>query len=661
MMESRAQNLDVPHFPLPSPSGAKRALLIGSPTGGLSGPETDLSTMTQVLQRYNFSCTLCFIEGRSTFPATRNGIFAAWEQLLQQTSPGDAVVIYYSGHGGLLEKDKKDVSNKRWRLQYIVPLDIDQTTPGDFRGITDVEISNFLMKLTKRTDNVTVILDCCHSASMARGPTRAKTLFPRDYPEVWRHMQAMFDQKTIGTDFFPQGNPNVVRFVGATASGSAYEKTFPDGRCMGALTEAIAEALTLALPNKASWRGILDHVRDRMSRTLPEQYVDVEGPAKRFCFTTSLETLSGSLPISIAQGGVGLVLAGGWLHGVSNGDKYAIMPYNEHKPVLANQIAIAEVRHVGVSSSAVSVDWRAPFNTLPEGAHAILIVKALKRLPVAVRGDDQFQKAMVSYINQSKYLRNAELSEQLSSLATISKEDSEFNIKTSAGVLRKWTVENADELQQASKTSMKVLTNFAKAHHLLTLKSREPWSHGLNVEYGWVVSGSRRPLTDPNYVLNVGQHLYISIRNTSKATVFVSIFELFADNVVLLSNLCPSGREIPADGHYEFGTVDFTGELIGSELDWPQNVPEDQEIHMTEVLVITDKRIDLRSLQTDVTLGKNRGHVETELEDIVEQIGYGGGRTRRESEDGYKPLKFGVMALSYKLTRKELPPETQGG
>ena len=661
MMEFRAQNLDVPHFPVLSQSSAKRALLIGSPTGGLSGPETDLSSIAQVLRLYKFSCTICFIEGRSTFPATRNGIFAAWEQLLQQTSPGDAVVIYYSGHGGLLEKDKKDVSNKRWRLQYIVPLDIDQTTPSDFRGITDVEISSFLMKLTKRTDNVTVILDCCHSANMARGPTRAKTLLPRDYPEVWRHMQAMFDQKIIGTDFFPEGNPNVVRFVGATASGSAYEKTFLDGRRMGALTEAITEALTLALPTQASWRGILDHVRDRMSRTLPEQYVDVEGPAKRFCFTTSLETLSGSLPISIAQGGVGLVLAGGWLHGVSKGDKYAIMPYNEDKPTLAKQIAIAEVRHVGVSSSAVSVEWRDPSNALPEGARAILLVKALNRLPIAVRGDDQFQKAMVSYINQSKYLRTAELSEQLSSLAIISKEDSDLNIQTSVGILRKWAVENADELQQAVKDSMKVLMNFAKAHHLLTLKSRIPWSHGLKVEYGWVNSGLRRPLTDPNYVLNVGQYLFISMRNTSKATIFVSIFDLLADNVVLVSNLSPSGIEIPAGGHYEFGTVDFTGELIGSKLNWPQHVPEDQEIHETEVLVITDRRIDLRSLDTDVTLDKDRGHFKTELEDIVEQIGHGGGRMVRQSEDGYQPLKFGVMRLSYKLTPRERHSETQEG
>jgi hypothetical protein len=398
-----------------------------------------------------------------------------------------------------------------------------------------------------------------------------------------------------------------------------------------------------------------------MSRTLPEQYVDVEGPAKRFCFTTSLETLSGSLPISVAHGGVGLVLAGGWLHGVSNGDKYAIMPYNEDKPVLAKQIAIAEVLYVGVSSSAVSVEWWPPFNTLPEGARAILLVKALNRLPIAVHGDDQFQKAMMSHINQSRYLRDAELSEQLSCLAIISTEDSTLNITTSVGILRKWTVENADELQQAGKDSMKVLENFAKAHHLLTLKSRKPWGHGLTVEYGWVNSGLRTPLTDPNYVLNVRQRLYISMRNTSTATVFVSIFDLLADNVVLVSNSSASGLEIPAGGHYDFGTVDFTGELIGSELDWPQHVPENQEIHVTEVLVITDRKIDLHSLETDVTLRKDRGHVETELEDIVEQIGHGGGRMKRQSEDDYKALKFGVMGLSYKLTPRERPPQTQEG
>lgn len=401
-----------------------------------------------------------------------------------------------------------------------------------------------------------------------------------------------------------------------------------------------------------------------MSRTLPEQYVDVEGPAKRFCFTTSLETLSESLPISMVQGGVGLVLAGGWLHGVSNRDKYAIMPYNEYKPTSAKQIAIAEVRHVGVSSSDVSVKWEPPFNALPEGAHAILWVKALNRHPIAVHGDDQFQKAMVSYIDQSKYLRNAKLSEQISSLAIVSKENSDINIKTSVGILRGWAVENADQVHQSVKDLMEVLTNFAKAHHLLTLKSRIPWNHGPKVEYGWVDSGVRRPLTDPNYVLNVGQRLYISIRNTSKAEVFVSIFELLAESVVLLSNLCPSGREIPAGGHYEFGTVDVTDQLIGSKLLWPNDVPEDQEIHVNEVLVITDKRIDLRCLETDLTLHKHRkdrGHVKTELEHIVEQIGHGHPRMDPESKSSYKPLKFDVMGLSYKLTPRERPQETQDG
>jgi hypothetical protein len=206
-----------------------------------------------------------------------------------------------------------------------------------------------------------------------------------------------------------------------------------------------------------------------------------------------------------------------------------------------------------------------------------------------------------------------------------------------------------------------VLKNFAKAHHLLNLKNRKPWTHGLKVEYGWVNSGLRTPLTDPNDVLNLGQNLYITMWNTGNVTLFVSIFDLLADNVVLVSNLQPSGIEIAPSGYYEFGTVDFTGELVGAELDWPQDVPQSQEIHVSEVLVITDDRIDLHSLETDVTLRKDRGPVETELEDIVEQIGQGSDRMKRQSEDSYKPLKFDVIKLSYKLSPREQSPEEQGG
>lgn len=121
------------------------------------------------------------------------------------------------------------------------------------------------------------------------------------------------------------------------------------------------------------------------------------------------------------------------------------------------------------------------------------------------------------------------------------------------------------ELKTNIAKSMIVLKKLSKAHHLLTLKSLKPWAHSLDVDYGWVDSGQRMTLTDPNHVLYAGQALYTTLRNTGHVTLYVSIFDLVAENVVLISDLHPSGVEIPAGGQSEFGTVEFTGELVDAE------------------------------------------------------------------------------------------------
>ncbi|KAK7211088.1 hypothetical protein V2G26_018266 [Clonostachys chloroleuca] len=93
------------------------ALLIGCPVGSLRGVETDLSIMQSILEEHGFTCTqIC--------PATREKTLVAWNPINDQTFHGGAVVIYYSGHGGMAEeKDEGNDGKTCWRLQYLVPID----------------------------------------------------------------------------------------------------------------------------------------------------------------------------------------------------------------------------------------------------------------------------------------------------------------------------------------------------------------------------------------------------------------------------------------------------------------------------------------------------------------------------------------------------------
>ncbi|MCA1691433.1 MAG: caspase family protein [Actinobacteria bacterium] len=154
-----------------------RALLVASQMFGLTGCERDAALMRQVLEERGFSCTTLL-----TAEGTRAGIMTAFDELIAATGAEDAAVFYYSGHGGRMPlSDWRDrrAAGQPSHLQFLVPSDIELSTEEDFRGLLGEELTAIQRRLTDRTQNVTTILDCCHSAYMARGLSPA---IPRSPP-----------------------------------------------------------------------------------------------------------------------------------------------------------------------------------------------------------------------------------------------------------------------------------------------------------------------------------------------------------------------------------------------------------------------------------------------------------------------------------------------
>ncbi|MGB6301926.1 MAG: caspase family protein, partial [Rivularia sp. (in: cyanobacteria)] len=98
--------------------------------------------------------------------ATRQGILTAFEEhLIKQAKPGDNVVFHFSGHGGQVEdpdKDSPDGYNST-----LIPIDSDASFGGEVEEIMGHTL--FLLMSALKTDNVTVVLDSCHSGGAKRG------------------------------------------------------------------------------------------------------------------------------------------------------------------------------------------------------------------------------------------------------------------------------------------------------------------------------------------------------------------------------------------------------------------------------------------------------------------------------------------------------------
>ena len=152
-------------------SGRKLALLVGiNDYSGdlfpLGGCVNDVKLQKELLiHRFGFNPQ--DIVTLTDKQATRQGILSTFEEhLIKQAKPGDNVVFHFSGHGGQVldpDKDNSDGLNST-----LIPIDFQSNSSGgeveDIMGHT-----LFLLMYALKTDNVTFILDSCHSGGAKRG------------------------------------------------------------------------------------------------------------------------------------------------------------------------------------------------------------------------------------------------------------------------------------------------------------------------------------------------------------------------------------------------------------------------------------------------------------------------------------------------------------
>ncbi|MFE1744528.1 caspase family protein [Coleofasciculus sp. H7-2] len=155
----------------------KLALLVGInayPTAPLRGCITDVDLQQQLLiHRFGFHPKDILIV--TDQQATRKGILDAFEEhLIKQAKSGDVVVFHYSGHGSQVadpDCDFKDPTGKCLNSTF-VPIDSSLPTgfPGE-RGVVEDIMGHtlFLLMDALKTENVTAVLDSCHSGGGKRG------------------------------------------------------------------------------------------------------------------------------------------------------------------------------------------------------------------------------------------------------------------------------------------------------------------------------------------------------------------------------------------------------------------------------------------------------------------------------------------------------------
>ena len=172
--------------------GRKLALLVGvnaypDKISNLKGCLTDVELQRELLvHRYGFNPKdILIVSDQEALKPNREIILEAFEKhLIQQAKPGDVVVFHFSGHGSLVRdpnplKDLivnqngvlKTVPNTERLNGTLVPFDRATSNPEQVQDIMGSTL--FLLMAALQTENVTVVLDSCHSG----GGTRGNVLF----------------------------------------------------------------------------------------------------------------------------------------------------------------------------------------------------------------------------------------------------------------------------------------------------------------------------------------------------------------------------------------------------------------------------------------------------------------------------------------------------
>jgi hypothetical protein len=620
----------------------RKALLIGAQTNGLTGVLHDVAAVRQVLDRRGFR-----IEELTGPAASRDGILEAYRKLIADARGDDAVVVYYSGHGGLLPPP--DGGNPglgappRPELQFIVPDDYDDSTDGDFRGITGVELSVLLARLTSITPNATVLLDCCHAAHMSRTSIRRiKSLLrgpaapPRaTYEGVRAHIAGL-----NGSFRDPVSNPYAVRLVACSPLQSAWEGPNRDGVQMGLFTDGLCRALEATEGMRVNWSTLVDVVRRDIQTFVLTQRPEAEGPSTRMPFETDQIEPLAALPVVVTGPGR-IVLLGAPLLDVQVGDEFIVTPGAATATVdgLAPMAARAALRSARGQSG------------VPDGARAHRTRAAAPALPVRLPetgpGAD-LRQAMKPW----PLIRPAEAGEE-TSIEVVAEAGGALVVRDGAGPLHRPHPATPEGMRQILGNLQRLAQ--ATALRRIGADAAVRLDHRVVVEWGQVGAGGEETFPRTGALVHVdrAERLFFRLRNDGTDPVYVSLVDIgISSRVAVLTAADPGGYRLAAGATYTYGRDEHTGRLVGDEVVWPQGIDATYARPETVLVLVSDEPVDVGVLQQEGVRGAGRQQERlatgSPLERLLAQVATGA--TRDLEPEPRRHVRYDVQWIDFMVS-----------
>ncbi|KAG6914882.1 hypothetical protein DXG01_014761 [Tephrocybe rancida] len=209
--------------------------------------------------------------------ATRKNILKALRRLAlnRAISNRDPILVYFAGHGSEVQPPifNWPTSNSNRKIQMLLPHDFvsEGTRHDQGQGIFDITLSQILSDIaTNKSDNITVIFDCCHSGSGTRKSSSDETI-------AVRGIELPLDY-TIPVDHFDSAVQNgSVRKIGDLSShvllaACKQDQSAVERKGYGAFTRALLRLLEQEGVDKLTYKDVIMRMP-----TIPMQDPQCEG------------------------------------------------------------------------------------------------------------------------------------------------------------------------------------------------------------------------------------------------------------------------------------------------------------------------------------------------------------------------------------------------
>jgi hypothetical protein len=517
--------------------------------------------------------------------AERERVLSALHELEGEVEPGDSVLFYFFGHGGVVRFTDGPAELGLRPVFYLSAARSEMDREPT--GVLDFELSQSLWRMDTICQNVTAILDCCHAAHIVRGREIREVRAPS-----WVHAVPVPEvSKQHATC---DGHPRIVRLAATSAFHPAFARGPTSTGRLGLLTNGFAAVVReagLAL-DRLTWDTVTHRVREHAIRAkgCELQWVTLAGPRNRLLFSreeVELPRTVGFVAGSDLRHGW---LRAGFLQGVNVGDEWGIAALTldaQHRPQFLTHMRVTEC-----DLNRAQVELLAPGEAvrLAEGSSAWML-HAQKRYPVLLEGSaDDLRRGL----DASPLLRVGAPEER----APLARVVARTTPSPPISMLRR-EADGLDPVPLADDAqALSLLEDWGRSQLLADAVKSCPWPATRRpVDLVWGYCEGERDLMLPlaGAELREGQQVFfvLSHAGLTPEPWYVCAIELdVAGRPILLNTSEPEGREVQPRETIYLGRLHH-GHRAGFRLRWLELIPRDRSRQVTVLCLMSLRPIEL--------------------------------------------------------------------